>query len=459
MIFSVFVFLVEGLLVNLMFQPNGDTNMNAVAIVFLLINIVVVSLAINFSMNDDDAKKYKGIIMSSFIVRILILFWDVYARGIYILPNSEGDAEYYYSMGVSYAFGQRADKVELKDYRYYVGQIFKFIGDQKITVQFLHVFFAICSIILIYRILTMFEVSENVKKTTMIFAAFLPNSMMITTFFLQESFIAFCLVLSLYLYTKWWFGASAVNFIFAIIFSLIGGLFHMGGTVGAIVYVVFYFLINNKERKLMITPYRIVLIVIVLFVSLYLLSTYGEDFLGKIGGDMSAESLTKNATGYNTGGSEYTIGIQGLPAVLDLIVNTPIRIVYFICSPMPWRWRSIGDIFAFFSSALFYIYTVIVVIKTYANKNTRTVSGKGNIRSYMFILVMLCLVASFMFGWGVSNSGSALRHREKFTYIFVLLYGIASEITVRAGATNKTTEENIDNNINIKSKELSRKMY
>lgn len=455
MIFAVFLFLVEGLLVNLIFQPNGDSNMGAVSIVFLLINIVVVFIAIGFTMNDEDSKKYKGIIMSSFIVRILILLWDVYARGIYILPNSEADAEWYHKYAVKYAFGSRMDMVNNGDYSFYVSKIYRLIGDQKITIQFLHVFFAICSIILIYRILTMFEVSDNVKKTAMIFAAFLPNSMMITTFFLQEGIIAFFIILSLYFFAKWWRYEKVIYFLAALLLSLMASFLHMGGIVPFIAYIIMYMFIGNKERKFQLTFTKAVLGIVLIVVALVVMSSFGDTIFAKIGGEVSADSIIKNSgqTDVVTSADYLHIGIQGLPSSLDLIVNSPIRMLYFIFAPVPWMWRGFNDIFAFAFSTLFYIFAIVVTIQ--AIKAGKKLKNEYGLWSFFMVLIVMCVVAMLMFGWGVSNTGTAIRHREKFTYVFVVLYGIASEIKVRAGAVDDGTEENINNSTDLQCRKLS----
>ena len=457
MLVAAMIFAVENVLYHLFANPTEQTDTSVFMILSFLINVIIVCIAINSSIRDEKnpeiEQRIKSMVVASFFIRIAILLWDVYARDIFILPNSEGDAEWYHNIGVSFAFGGRSNEVDFNRYSYYVGQFYRFIGIQKLTVQFFHVFLAICSVILIYKILCMFGLDAKVKKRAMLFACFLPNLMMITTFFLQESVIAFFIILSLYLYTKWWFGGNTLNIILSVASSFIGSVLHIGGIVCAIGILSTLFLVNSKDRKLHITTVRMVAVVFMIFAVLALISVFGDDLLRKMGGELTVESVTGTTDVKETGGSAYAIGIQGLPPLLDLIVNTPIRAFYFAFSPLPWQWRGLSDIFAFFGSTIFYIYLVIQTIKTYRSKATRTLSD-DNITSYMFVLVVIVIIAMVMFGWGVSNAGTVIRHREKFTYICIVMFAITQEIMLRQKGVDTENEESISDSSDLQRRKI-----
>ncbi|MBE6824276.1 MAG: hypothetical protein E7513_02900 [Ruminococcaceae bacterium] len=459
MFFASLVLIFEGILCNFILMPNSDVEQSTCAVVLLVINIVVVCLGISFSIKNNNVEEERSIklaLFSSFFLRILILLWDVYCRHIFILPNSEGDAEWYHKIGVSYAFGTRAQEVDYTKYSYYIGQLYKFIGVQKMTAQFINVFLAMCSLILVYKILCKFDIDTKVKKITITIAAFLPNLMMITTFFLQESIIAFFVISSLYLFTRWWFGKSAFNIVLAILFSVAGAMLHMGGFAIGIGILMMLFLVNNKERKVSATPARLVMVIIMAFVALFAISTFGGDLLGKLGGEVSAEAILDKSGDREIGGGAYVIGIQGLPPAVDIVVNTPIRMFYFIFSPLPWMWRGPGDILAFFGSTIFYIYVVYLTIKAFKTKPNKTLVN-DNLGSYLITLTVIVLIAAVMFGWGVSNSGSVIRHREKFTYICVVMFAISQEILFRTEKVN-AEQESIDNSSDIQGRRLPKKM-
>ncbi|MBQ8538697.1 MAG: glycosyltransferase family 39 protein [Ruminococcus sp.] len=392
----------------------------------------------------------------SFFIRIFLLLWDVYARDIFILPNSEADAVWYHKIAVSFAFQGRADIVDLTDYSYYVGLLYKAIGVQKVTVEFLHVFVTMWSMVLIYKIVCKFEIDAKTRKMAMAFVCFLPNLMIISTVFLQESVIAFFAIASLYLYTVWWTENKTIYFIFALLASAASAFLHTGGAVMAISFVVTYMLIGNKERELRITGSKLFLGVVLIFGLLFVMSTFGDTLFGKIGGELSAESITSNVGKTDRiSDSDYSVGIKGLPPAVDIIVNSPVRVISFIFAPLPWMWRGVSDIVAFFGSALFYIYVFVLVIK--ALKAGKGKNKPDNIWGFFIVLVITWLIASLMFGWGVSNTGTALRHREKFTYICVVLFAVAKEC-IRLLELTDYEQKNIDNSTDIQGRRLPKKM-
>ena len=115
------------------------------------------------------------------------------------------------------------------------------------------------------------------------------------------------------------------------------------------------------------------------------------------------------------GGAGYTIKtITSGNEIIDLVINTPIRIIYYLFSPMPWNWRGIKDIIAFFFSSLYYFFGIILAAKSIKKYNF---SNKN-------LVIALLLVMTFsyiIFSWGVKNAGTAMRHRDKFVSVYVLM--------------------------------------
>ena len=453
------VFILEGLLCNFILTPNNETEYTEMSWVLLAVNILVMCLALMFSIKSEDvdeARYIKVVLLTTFALRILILMWDLYCRDIFILPNSEGDAEYYHSAGTSYAFGSRAEKVDYHLYPFWVGRIYKLFGVQHMTAQYLNIMLAMCSLVMVYKILQKFDINVKTRKFTMLIGAFLPNLMMITVFLLQESIISFFIISSLYMFTKWWFGGSPLNIVIAVLFSAAGAILHMGALTVGIGVLLMLVLLNKKDKIITVTPVKLLLVVVMAFAVLLVLTTFGDSLLGKLGGDISAENILAESAKREEGGGGYIIGIQGLPPAVDLVVNTPIRMFYFIFSPLPWMWRGLGDIVAFFGSTIFYICTVWTVVKAFRTKPNKTLVD-DNIGSYLVVLTVVVLIASVMFGWGVSNSGSVLRHREKFTYICIVAFGVAQEIIYRVEQLN-AEQKNIRNSTYIQGRKLSGKM-
>lgn len=459
MFLSVLVMLVEAVFCNLIYQPKGYTDMEAIEVVFLAVNVAVTILSVRLSIKDKNAGAVRFMIAVSLLLRTAIMLWDIYGRDVFVLPNSEGDAVWYKSSSASYAFYSRASLKDYNEYSFYVGQLYKFIGIQDITAQFINVFLAIVSIVLLYKILCMFDVSEKNKTLAIGLACFLPNSMMISSFFLQESVIAFFIVLSVYLYSKWWTSGYTLYFILALIPPALGSFLHSGSIVPAIAIVGTYAFVGNSERKLRVTALASIGAVAFSLVMLWYMSSNSGMLFSKIGGTLSADSVVSHAGLTDTvTDADYFIGIKGLPSSLDLIVNSPIRMLYFICSPVPWMWRSFEDIIAFGGSALFYIIVFVYAVRTIKKQKLVRFSNKNNeLFAFFFVVLIMILFATLMFGWGVSNSGTALRHREKFTDIFVLMFAVTKELLDRLEA--RFNEKDISNSSGLQRRKVSKQMH
>ena len=46
--------------------------------------------------NNEDLLPTRGAFIQGYLLRLLLLFWDTYGRGIYVLPNLAADAEMFY---------------------------------------------------------------------------------------------------------------------------------------------------------------------------------------------------------------------------------------------------------------------------------------------------------------------------------------------------------------------------
>lgn len=453
MLLSVVVMIVEAMLCNVFLQPTADTNVEVVEWICFLINLFILIISVFRSIGDkNDEQTIKYMIIVSLFIRLAVLFWDIYCRGIFVLPNSEGDAVWYKSAARSYAFYGKANQFDYNEYSFYIGQLYKIIGMQEITAQYLNVYFAIFSIVLIYKILTMFEVSIKNKKTAVALACFLPNSLMIMSFFLQESVIAFCIILTLYFYTKWWFSGKLLYFAAAFVPATLGSFLHSGSIVPVVAIVATFAFVSNREHKLKITALAVMGAVIISAVVFLFISSNSGTLFSKIGGSLSAENVVNSAGKTDrVSDADYFIGIGGLPSVLDLIVNSPIRMLYFLASPVPWMWRGINDAVGFFGSSVFYIIAFWNAVKLIRYRHG--IDKESGMWTYFFVLFIMVLFATFMFGWGVSNSGTALRHREKFTYIFISLYCFTKEMIDRAKEIKD--EESVSDSSRLQRREIS----
>lgn len=409
---------IEAGLCNIIFMPNYNTDMELVSLLLLMVNSIIFIFVLQHSLREERDGKLFLTILFSYILRIMILLWDIYAREIFTLPNSGSDTEGFHLVAVSYAFLGRSNILDFTDYSFYIGMLYKFIGIQRITAQYINVFLSIWALLIVYKIFNLLEIKERYKKAVLILAAFLPNLMLISSILLRETLIYFLLVVSLWYFCKWWKHDNLHDVVIAILLSFFAAAFHSGAVANAIAYMLIFAIAYNKDRKIEIKFGTVLFSLLFLTIFLFLYDSYNDTLFRKFEGVTSAQDVLGHTTWSESEGAGYAAGIPGVSGTLGFIVNTPIRALYFLLAPLPWDWRGIGDIMAFCFSAVFYLIALRFAIKVLKLRNKNT-SG------LIIALLIICLAGTLIFGWGVSNAGTALRHREKFTLIYVVLLAVS----------------------------------
>lgn len=96
----------------------------------------------------------------------------------------------------------------------------------------------------------------------------------------------------------------------------------------------------------------------------------------------------------------------------DLVVQTPVRVAYFLFTPFPWQVRGPSHAFALLD-AMFYLFLFVGLWQSRAR-----IAGD---RRAVFLLAVT-LVTLVAFALVTSNFGTALRHRAKFIPLLVALW-------------------------------------
>ena len=100
------------------------------------------------------------------------------------------------------------------------------------------------------------------------------------------------------------------------------------------------------------------------------------------------------------------------------IKNSPIKIFYFLTSPLPWEWRGINDVISFVFSSLFFI-----ICYVYALKSLKKVNYNNS--GFIKVCLILAFISAFIFSWGTSNAGTAMRHRDKFLVNYIVMLALS----------------------------------
>lgn len=404
----------------------SETVCEAVSLCLMGINIVLMLPYIS-KRYAKYGKTVVTFLILSLLLKAALVLWDYYATGIFVLPNSHADSESYHRGAVLFAI---YGSIGIENYSFVVGVIYKLFGVQRMTAQFFNVLLSFLGISVFERTMCEAELSDRAKRRALALAALLPNYLIMASILIRECLISVILCWSLYLFITWWKRGNPAYLFCAMLVTLLACYFHSGAIAATIGYSIAPILTRRErggERSVHISIKSVVLAVVCVVVFMYLFDALSDSLLGKFHG-LGMEVIEDYIDGHNIYisrpsddmGSTYTAGFGEARGLRGLIINAPIRMFYFLWVPMPWSMRGLNDLIAFVGSSLFYGGTVFRAIAALRQRR----------RPHYPLLVcvlIICLVGCLVFAWGVDNAGSALRHREKFYFIFLLLYACLDE--------------------------------
>lgn len=424
MYFMIIALAVEAVFCKLAFNPGLDTDMTGVSLLLLGLNTVLLLLIVMVEIKGNDLP-LRNIFLLGVIIHVAVLLFDVFGQSIFVLPNSGADSEGYHSVARSYAFGKRHGEVDFTDYSYLLSLVYQLMGVQKITGQFINVFLSIWALKILSSVLKEFKVCDEVRFFVVTLSMFLPNLTIISSILLRETLIYFLLIISLYFFSVWWMENKKLYFLLALVFSLAASALHAGAMACFAGYLLCFIFVYGKDRRFSFRPATIFLAILFLVGFMAFYQAFGDTFFEKFKGVSSAEEIVSHSQTLNSddgsddnSSSSYEVGGDSGGGLGSLILLSPVRMLYFIFAPLPWQWRGLNDIFAFCFSAVFYAACIYFALRAIRR-------GDKDKNQVVIALLIVGLISMFIMGWGVSSSGSALRHREKFTLIYSAMLGLS----------------------------------
>ena len=409
------VLMLEGLVSKLFFDliPNNST---IISVTVIAVNSLSFCVGVIFAYREKHDVIY--MMIGGFLLRMGLFVWDMNYRNIFLLPASGYDTESY-AAWASNGF-LTGDYLRGGVYPRFIAFWYWFFNVQRPIAQYINILLAMTAVSLVIGTMKYLKIDEGVCRVTTALMCFLPNSGIINAILLRETLIMFLIAVSLCFFARYIKEGSIPGLLASIAVVIASSSIHSGAIavlLGEIIAIILY---DRREYAMRITPKSIALTVaaIVGFIAMYVLLK--DVLFAKFNGIETAENVIDSAKRFNVGGSAYDAGFNIENSTLNLIVNTPIRMFYFLASPLPWNWRGVSDIFAFcFSSSVFlYAHFRSFVEITHSVRSER--------RSMIIIFTIIGLCCALIFAWGVSNAGTAMRHREKFLMVYILLIALCN---------------------------------
>ena len=348
-----------------------------------------------------------GPLILGLLFRVFLLFFDLYGRNIYHLPNSGADSEGFYHSTVALANGYH---YSTGNFPVMMSWLARLVGDERLFLQFVVVLFSIVTILFADKSLVWLEISVPSRRRVIWLMALLPNYAILSSIFLRESVVAMFLSIAVYFFVIWWTTGNELSFWLAVESCFGGALFHSGSVSVAVGMMAARVLSDRRKQTIHIKMKSLVPAILFLVLFAFLYTRYTENLFSKM---ETVESLEDIANTSTDGGSSYGrfVGNSSNPVVMLLF--TPLRMAFFQFSPFFFQIRGLNDIIAMVFDSFFYMYVFFATLPYIRKKHLPN-------RTLIILLFVLGLASAFVFGWGVSNTGTALRHRNKMISIFAV---------------------------------------
>lgn len=394
----------------LMLLTSSGIQGRPVAIILVLIGLFSIAYFFDLSIS-RRLRPVAFPLAAGYLLRLGLLLFDLYGQSIYTLPNSGADSEMFFKQGVQCSLGQIENPGAFVAV---LGILFAWLGTSRLFVQFLLMLCSVASIHCAAIILDEAGVPTQQRRRTMYILCILPNFAILSSLFLRESIVTMLLALSVLCMVRWKQRGSEGWFLLAFLLSCCAAMFHSGSIAAAMGYILVRLFYDTRRGTIRFSWRNFLPALVLLLVFLYLFNNYGDVFFGKMIGLEGVEDIANTGS---LGDSSYVAYVGNSDSLSSMLLYTPVRIAFFLFSPFPWQWRGMSDVIAFCFSSLFYAW---VLVKTFCYLGRK----KAENRELVIILLIVAFALLFVFAWGVSNTGTAVRHRDKAVVLYAVLLGI-----------------------------------
>ena len=381
-----------------------------------LTSIAIVSLVtLLLSIRWPEVSK---ILFVALIVRLIFLLIGHYITP---LPDSTADASTFENVAAKMSekgFYYVLDQFRGPDPRFIswlIAILYSLLDRSMLMAKCISLLFGIGSVLLCW-LLAIKIWNKNIANKVGWLTALFPSLVLYSVLTLREAYIVFFILVALFGVVTWVKTESLKSIIIAIMGFVSATFFHGGMFVGAIVFLGFVGITSLKNFFKLIINYRIS-IKFLIFLSFFTISTgfylsnkISVPYLGSFENSIDIQNLltkTDVATRGVASWPRWTV----IQTPIEFFYKSPIRSLYVLYSPFPWDILKPKHLIGMFDAFL-YMYLSILIFKN------RKYIWKDKV---LRIILIMLLSYIFVFGIGVGNFGTGIRHRSKFIVMFILL--------------------------------------
>ena len=379
---------------------------------YSLLTILIVSVLVLFFIYGKRNLRHQNLLSFGFLLRLFLLFADYYHW--FPILHSGSDTEGCHRIALRNAHS--LVKYVITNYTVFLTFVYEATDCSRLIAQFINVVLGIGIIVLVQPCMRMLKINKVTELTVVCVLVFLPNLTIFSAILLREAWVEFFVVMSLYFFVKWFIYGNALNIVLVVVSMLTASYMH-SGVIGLLVgYAIAFIAYNPKIQKATFSKTTVISLILLIVLSVGL-SSHLELFTEKFASYDNLDDIVDIANSKGGGGADYLTWIN-TNSVTQSILLAPLKMFYFLFSPLPTEWRGMKDIVGFLIDGAVYMGLCYSIMKHKAQ-------SKVHAKLKYFLLISLIAV-TFIFAYGAKNAGTAIRHRAKIISVVLVIYALGN---------------------------------
>ena len=372
---------------------NEQINRETFAVVYILINSLAL---IGWFVKKSKNKTIFMILTFGLLIRLAALWYD---QSVALLPFNTGDSYKFHELAVETA--EALPDVLLEHftgfYSQVLGVVYYFFGPYRFFGQYLNVAFVVLAATKLIDIAELLKIKDKNTILMIFLWLFMPIPFLMGYALIREGSMYYLIVLGVYHFLKWFEKYNPIYIVLTILPIYIASLYHEGALyiLPAMIYAFLFY--DKKKEKINFNFINIMFLIVAVIGAIIIVTQNADSFLDK----------TNAETG---GGSTYLAALE-INNPIEFIMYAPIKGFYLLYSPMPWLIRGGLDILTFVFDTCLWGYATYNILRNFRKIDTK-----------YKMLFLAIFVAGMVYGMGTHNTGTAMRHRNKFMSLMLISY-------------------------------------
>lgn len=380
---------------------------NIIGLLFTIISIILM-LAYIISLRGLD-KKIKLLLIFGFVLRIVAVVIDVFVTR---LPDAGTDDDGFYNASLNLYNNNYLDysqDIYGGVFSKLLSLLYFFIGSSRLSAQYFNVLLSMVALVIFIRSLQNYRVSKKSLMVAVLLICLMPNAILVNSILRRETIIELCLMITIYYFSKWSRKHEMKNALLSILFMVVASLFHTAFIFGTLILIIYYALFDENKQKMCFSVKKVSRLAIVFVCAIFVGVSFLSSFSNKLSSVSDMEDVYSVAN-RSKGGSVYLENYK-VDSFGQLVLFTPLKLFYFLFSPVPWKFRGVMDIISFVFDAMIYI---VLILRIFWSRKD----------SYSKLFLSMFMLLSIIFAIGTFNSGTAIRHRFSLIPFLLVSYTI-----------------------------------